>query len=108
MAKKRKMSGGLPKRIAGVKLPKTLRRAASTPLGSAIIAQAMVEAGKGAARNPRVREAFADLRSNLARAALNIAGGAENAIRDTRDRMIDAADAPPRRRKERFEEVEAS
>lgn len=69
MAKKKKKKGLLPKRIAGVKVPKALRKGdlpalLASPLGVAIVSDALVIAagrlgGDAAAKGSRTRELLA-------------------------------------------------
>lgn len=74
MSKKRRIRS-LPKRIAGVKVPKSVRRYAETPLGAALIAETFVLLGREALASPGVRRATAEVRDNLARTGQVIAQG---------------------------------
>lgn len=94
MAKKNR---SLPKRIAGVKIPKSLRRYADTPLGAAIIAETMVEFGKEALLSPPARRALADIRASMAKTTLGIAGALQHAAENAGDRLEEAAE--PRRKR---------
>lgn len=89
----------LPKRIAGVKIPKAIRRAADTPLGSALIAETMVEFGKEAVMSPPMRHALADLRTSFARAALGLAASLQHAASNAGQSVVDAAEDTPKRRR---------
>lgn len=55
MAKRRKQPRSLPKRILGVRVPKALRRAADTPLGSSIMAQLLISAGRAGLQSQAVQ-----------------------------------------------------
>lgn len=94
MAKKRKLKSPhvLPKRIAGVKVPKNLRNAARSPLGVAIIAEATVEIGKEALTSRQLREAIVDLRAALARTAIAAAYTFQNVAHAAGDKAADLAD----------------
>ncbi len=99
MAKKCKCRpvNGLPKRIAGMRIPKSVRRAAGTPLGSALIAEFVVSFARDAAASQPVRRAAADLRAQFARAALGVAEGVQDAANAAGDSLVDAARERPRR-----------
>jgi len=90
MAKKAKKLRSLPKRVAGVKIPKALRRYADTPLGSALIAEAMVECGKAAITSPAVRQAAEEIRQNVAKTGVALAIGLQEAARASAHAMPDA------------------
>ncbi|MBC7770433.1 MAG: hypothetical protein H7124_16760 [Phycisphaerales bacterium] len=77
MAKKKYRS--LPKRIAGVKIPKALRRYADTPLGAAIIAETLVEFGKDALGSPAIRHIAGDVRRGVGKAALGFSAALQHA-----------------------------
>lgn len=94
MAKSKKTYRSLPKRIAGVKVPKALRRAADTELGAALIAEIVVAAGFKTLESQKVREAMADLRSAGAKTLLALTHAIQNAAPS---RMEDAADESERR-----------
>jgi len=64
VAKKKKKAAKLPKRLAGVKIPKAIRRSggallqqANTPLGRELIAAGLVAAGAALAKKDEVRRA---------------------------------------------------
>src|SRR5262249_12482372 len=95
MAKRKIRS--LPKRIAGVKIPKGLRRYADTPLGAALIAEAMVEFGKEALLSPPVRQAAAEVRNNVAKTGLAIAMGLQHAAQSAGNAITDASESPSRK-----------
>lgn len=82
----------VPKRIAGVKIPKPLRkranavaRFAETPLGSAMIAQIAVSAVGGVVRNERVRAAMADAGRDIGQLASVTAARLGAVVTATRD-----------------------
>jgi hypothetical protein len=81
MSKKKKASRphSLPKRIVGVKVPKSVRRAADSPLGSALLAQAIIGVGKEAVSSPMVQRAVTDMRVTMARAAMGMAANMQDA-----------------------------
>lgn len=87
--KKAKGLSALPKRIAGVKVPKAVRRGRFADLlasrqGQAMIAEAILGAGAIAAGlkakdDPKVRKAAKDAKDSLARAGEDAAAGAGTA-----------------------------
>jgi hypothetical protein len=99
MAKKKYRS--LPKRVMGVKVPKALRRYADTPLGSALIAETMVEFGKEALFSPPARRALAEIRSSMAKTTLGVAAALQHAAETAHDRWEDAADKHETKKKRR-------
>lgn len=52
----KKSKNKFPKRIAGLKVPKGLRRFASSPLGAAIIADGTVRGAMAVAKSPRAEQ----------------------------------------------------
>lgn len=99
-----RIRSSLPKRIAGVKIPKAIRHAADTPLGAAIIAEALVEFSREIVVSPPMRAAVADLRRNMSRAAAGLAGSLQHAAYAVADGASDRPDeGPPRKRRRRYE-----
>src|SRR5688572_28001921 len=95
MAKKRYRS--LPKRIAGIKVPKGLRRYADTPLGSAIIAEALVEFGKDALGSPALRAMAGDIRHQVTKTSLGVAAALQHAADRAGERYDDSRKRSKRR-----------
>lgn len=124
MAKSRKAK--VPKRIAGVKVPKALRRAgrplaqfAATPLGREIVAEAVVAATIALARSRPVRQAASEVSDGAARATHGMADIARAAaapmVRAAQDMVSrtkqddDLAPEPKKKRRDRPEtEAEAA
>lgn len=52
MAKKKKGRSAVPKRVLGLRMPKGVRRFASTPLGTAILADIIIAGAAAVARRP--------------------------------------------------------
>jgi hypothetical protein len=98
---KRKRYRSLPKRIVGVKVPKALRRYADTPLGSALIAETMVEFGKEALFSPAAQRALGDIRASLAKTTLGVAAALQHAAESADSRWDETADRRERKRKRR-------
>ena len=90
MAKRKKLHS-LPKRIAGVKIPKALRRTADTPVGGVLIGLTLFELGKDALLSPPIQHALGDIRASLARTALAVAGGLQHAAQSAGHTISDAA-----------------
>lgn len=107
MAKKVKLPHVLPKRIAGVKVPKEMRNFARSPLGAALIANVAVTTGRDLVTSPQLKTAFADVGSSLSRALIiaghqfsNVAHAAADKADQAADRAEDRLDtAAPRRRR---------
>ena len=79
----------MPKRIAGVKIPKALRRAGDTELGAAIMADVLVGAGAIALMSPAAKKLRHDIQRFAVLAAHSIsetAQGAAASIKDAFDR----------------------
>lgn len=75
-----------PKRLAGVKLPKLLRRSgtglvrfAGTPLGSALVADLMIAGAVRVMRDPNVQAAAANAGAEAKRMGSNLAGVVQSA-----------------------------
>jgi hypothetical protein len=99
MAKKRKYHS-LPKRIAGIKLPKGLRRYADTPMGGAIIGVTLVELGREALLSPAMSGYVGELRQQFGKAGLALAGGLQHLA------SSDSGGRKSRRRTPRLEQEE--
>jgi hypothetical protein len=99
MAKKKKKAARLPKRIAGVKIPKAVRKSGgallgqvNTPLGRELIAAGLVAAGAALAKKDEVRrgarlvaeeaEDAAELGARMASQIGDVVGAAANAALD--------------------------
>lgn len=67
MAKK-KNSTRFPKRIAGVKIPRQLRRVANSPVGGPLIAAGVLVAAYKVATSEKAQALYARLRDEAARA----------------------------------------
>ena len=78
MAKNKRKYRSLPSRIAGIKLPKKLRRYADTPLGGAVIAVTLVELGREALLSPALSGYVGELRQQLGKAGLALAGSLQH------------------------------
>lgn len=72
----------MPKRIAGIKVPKALRRVANTELGAAVLAQVMVGAAGAALASPEARK--------LRQKAQKFAVLAAHALKDTAEGAADS------------------
>jgi len=82
MAKKRKVDS-LPKRIAGAKIPKVLRRYADTPLGGAIIGVALVELGREALLSPQLSGVVGEVRQAAGKVGVALAGALQTSEEPT-------------------------
>ena len=99
MAKKKKKTAKLPKRVAGVKIPKAIRASggallqqANTPLGRELIAAGLVAAGAALAKKDEIRRAAgtavgetedaAELGARMASQIGDVVGAAANAALD--------------------------
>lgn len=58
----KKSKARFPKRVAGVRVPKRVRRFADSPVGSAIIAEGIIHGATAVVRNPRVRASANEFR----------------------------------------------
>jgi hypothetical protein len=83
-----------PKRIAGVKIPKSLRRAADTELGAAVIAQILVTSAAGALASPMM----ARVRRDAEDFAGKVAHGLSDASKDAAGKVDDALHNMARKR----------
>lgn len=84
MAKKKKSTkSGFPKRIVGVRVPKGFRRFADSPVGAALLAEAIVGAAASIAQRPQVKSAASAAGEDIRHAgssALTFAGRSMTAL----------------------------
>ena len=89
MAKRRKQPRSLPKRILGVRVPKTLRRAADTQLGSAIMAQLIMAGGRTALQSEQALRLRDNAQAMMNSFAASVSQAAQAANRPALDDQED-------------------
>ena len=88
----------MPKRIAGVKVPKSLRRAADTELGAAIMAEVLVGAAGAALSTPAMRKLRHDAQKFAVLAAHTFSETAQGAAASIKDAFDHDDEVKPSRR----------
>ncbi|MDZ4761993.1 MAG: hypothetical protein SGJ21_13080 [Alphaproteobacteria bacterium] len=101
MSKKSKMlkryakRRSLPKHIAGVKIPKTLRRAADTELGAAVMAEVLIGAAGVALMSPAARKLRTQIQTFAVMAAHSLGQAAQGAASSISDTFTHQEPEPP-------------
>jgi hypothetical protein len=88
----------MPKRIAGVKVPKALRRAADTELGAAIMAQVLVSGAGAALMSPAAQKLREQAQKFAVLAAQTLSETAQDAASSIASAFEHEEEKPVRRR----------
>jgi uncharacterized membrane protein YadS len=88
----------MPKRIAGVKVPKALRRAGDTELGAAIMAEVLVGAAGIALMSPAAKKLRQDMQKFAVFAAHSLSETAQGAAASIKDAFDHEEEEKPVRR----------